>query len=821
MWGCSDIWKTIEKEIIPYVSKPSRYIGCEWNSIRKGEGDLAIALAFPDLCEVGMSNVLFRVLYGQLNSFKGVVAERFFAPWTDMEEILRAKGVPLFSLESRRPLRDFRLIIFLISYELEYTNLLNMLDLGRIPIFGRERTEDDPVVVAMGGISNPIPLSPFIDVFAIGDPELFAEELVETAIHCRGRSELLQALSSMKGFYVPSIGSEGPIRARITEDMDSLYFPTSQPVPYVDLVYDRLPIEVARGIVPARYGVLGKVRKRSPQKVLSIAREAYRSTGYEEIFLQFPGNEVLEIGDIVMKVAELLRSERVAIILPPLRPDCLTDEILSSIRKVKRTGITILVESASHDIRRMLGLDFDDDLLRSAVRLLAKWGWDSVRLHFTIGFPGETDRDRESIIDLIQKVKKAGREGRDKGLDLSLSISFFIPEPHTPFQWNEQLDLERMKGIRKELERGLRKEKVRVRWTSPEAAFLRGLLMRGDDSISDLIKLSWEMGARFDSSGTHLRMEIWEEAIGRSGVEPHRILGEAHPDSEFPWDFLDFGIRKDYLLSIREAIGRGERRPDGVPARVKEREGSGLYIAPSVRSGGSRFSRNQLLRARFGKKEMVRFISHLEMQRAILRALRRSMLPLAYSKGFNPRPRISMGPPLFVGATSTAEYMDFELERWIRPSDFKEQLGKQLPKGLEIIDVKVMDPSVESIMASATLLRYHVDVSGLVEGWDTEDWRNAISRVYSASEILVERRTEKGTKVVDIKPFIKEIWIENEDPVRIGMMLRTGGKGIARPHEVIRFMTRVEDMPALAMRVERVEIYSEKEGKVIPLFEIR
>jgi radical SAM-linked protein len=812
------IWR-IEKEIMPYVSKPSRYIGCEWNSIRKEDGDLFVALAFPDLTEVGMSQALFRILYGQLNGFKGVVAERFFAPWIDMEGLLRAKGIPLFSLENRRPLRDFDIILFLISYELEYTNVLNMLDLGGIRIFSEERSEGDPVVVAMGNITNPSPLSPFIDAFAIGDPEILAEELVEAAIRIRGREELLHALSSIKGFYVPSVGKGGRVEARIAGDLDSLYFPTSQPVPYVDLVYDRLPIEIARGIVPARYGVLGGVRRRSPQKILSIARESYRLTGYEEIFLQFPGNEHLEVEEVVGRIVDLLKGERVAVVLPPLRPDFITDGLLSSIQKVKRTGITLLVESASPDIRDMLGLSFEEDSIRSAVRLLAKWGWDSVRVHFTIGVPGETDTDRESIADLVQEMRRAGREGSDRGVNISLSISFFVPEPHTPFQWDGQVDLETMRDMRRGLEGRLRREGVRVRWASPEMAFLRGLLLRGDESVSLAIKSAWDMGARFDSSGSSLRMEKWEEAIGKAGLPVQWILGGRDRGSELPWGFLDFGIGEDRLISIRDAIGRGERRPDSIPPKARGWEERSFYITSSAR-GGSKPSRNQVIRVRFRKGDEVRFVSHLEMQRAISRAVRRSMLPIAYSKGFNPRPRISMGPPIFVGATSMAEYMDFELSRWVRPSDFRDQVGKQLPKGFEILDLKVMDPSAESIMSSATLARYHVDVSGLLKGWDIGDWRKAIERVLSSREIFVKRKVEDETKLLDIRPFVERIWIESESPIKIGMILRIGGGGLARPQEVIGFMTGIEDMPMLAMRVERVELYSEKGGRILSPLEI-
>ena len=490
------------------VEKPARYMGGEMGSIRKDRADVRFALAFPDVYEVGMSHLGLRVLYHILNDLEGIAAERVFAPWPDMEALMRTSNVPLVTLETATPLAACDIIGFTLQYELSYTNILNMLRLAGIPLLSKERTTPFPLILAGGPCAyNPEPLAPFLDAVLLGDGEEAIVEIATAAAasRCAGETkrELLERLSSIPGIYIPALfepeyrpdgtlsgisplkpGYES-VRRRFLSDLDSAPYPDSPVVPFMKTVHDRVAVEIARGCTRGcRFCQAGYVyrplRERSPETILDLVDKSLRATGYDEVsLLSLSTGDYSCIAPLVSELMNRYAEERVAVSLPSLRVGTLSDNVIEEIRKVRKTGFTLAPEAGSDRLRRVINKGIAEEDLVEAAAVIYNAGWRLIKLYFMIGLPGETVDDVSQISALARRVKDQSR-GSSVGGDVTVAVSTFVPKAHTPFQWEPQISLQETLDRQYQLHGELKKRKLKFKWQDAPLSFMEGVFARGD-----------------------------------------------------------------------------------------------------------------------------------------------------------------------------------------------------------------------------------------------------------------------------------------------------------------------------------------------------
>ncbi|HMB71369.1 MAG TPA: TIGR03960 family B12-binding radical SAM protein, partial [bacterium] len=565
-------------EILPRVEKPSRYLGNELNTVRKERkpGDLRFALAFPDLYDVGLSNLGILILYDILNRMDGVVAERSYAPGMDLEAMLRARGMPIFSWETKTPLGEFDAIGFSIQYELAATNILTMLDLAGIPIRAEDRGDRDPLIFAGGPcVYHPEPFSRFIDAFVVGDGEDAVVGLAKCVKETRGmpRHQRLKALTEIPGVYVPLLypmvrsangmivpDPNGPrIKKAMIRDMNAAPFPTSYIVPFTQQVHDRVSLEVLRGCTQGcRFCQAGMtyrpVRERSLETVEKLLEETLAKTGYEEISLSSLSTcDYSKVKHLVQQSVNQLTPKGVAVTLPSLRTDSFSVDLSDMVATAKKSGITFAPEAATPRLRALIDKWIpDEELLQTTGSVYAR-GWNKVKLYFMIGHPTETDEDVEAIARLARKVLERGRAVRP-GAQVNVGVSTFVPKPFTPFQWERQIDIEETRHKQDILRRMMNVRGIRFRPHEAENSWLEGIVSRGDRRVGELFELAWKEGARLDGWTEHFDFSKWQRAVEKWGVEPASLLRERGIDEPLPWDHIDIFITKKFLADdLRKA----------------------------------------------------------------------------------------------------------------------------------------------------------------------------------------------------------------------------------------------------------------------------
>jgi len=564
-----DLGKALSRKEILSVSKPARYMGKEWNMISgREEAEISVVLAFPDLYEIGMSHLGLKILYHILNSLPGVRAERAFVPWPDMGKMMKEKNIPLYSLENKIPLRDFEVIGISLQHELDYTNVLYLLDLAGIPLRSEERGEDFPLVLGGGPcVFNPEPISSFFDVFLLGEGEEALVEIVEVlkAMKNEGREKVLAELSKIEGCYVPSLYSvsyypDGKIKnispsrvvkKRWVKDLDSASYPQKIIVPYLNIVHDRIPLEIARGCTRGcRFCQAGMIyrphRERSPEKVIELAEKLVRSTGYEEIsLLSLSSTDYSNIEYLVKELSSRLSNEKVNISLPSLRMDAFSVEVARSLQEVRRSGLTFAPEAGSERLRRVINKNLTDEDIFQTIEKTFSWGWKEVKLYFMIGLPGEREEDIRGMADLVKEIL---RRGKKKGVHLG--ISAFIPKSHTPFQWVKQEEIESLNEKMNILHSLLHPlgRRVRYNWSDFEVNLIEGVLSRGDRRVSSVIERVYRKGGMMDNWREFFSLKRWQEGFAEEGLNmdfyTHRERGK---EEIFPWEHLSSGVSKDFL----------------------------------------------------------------------------------------------------------------------------------------------------------------------------------------------------------------------------------------------------------------------------------
>ncbi len=587
------------EKILEKVQKAPRYTGGEMNTAVKpwNECPLHFGFCFPDTYEVGMSHLGMKILYGLINRESWSLCERFFMPWTDMIALMEEEELPLLSMESRHPLREFDVVGFTLQYEMSFSNILAMLRMGGVPVESKDRGENDPIVVAGGPCAfNPEPLADFIDAFMIGDGEDVMTELNRVILERKekklSRESCLKNLAKLEGVYVPSLYDvvyhedgtiasvtpncpEAPeiIRKRVVVDLNNTYFPEELPVPYTEVIFDRIMLEIMRGCTRGcrfcQAGILYRpVRERSMEKLIDLAEKLQSSTGYEEISLSsLSSGDYSCLPELIRALMKRLKEQRVSISLPSLRIDSVLKESLEETQQVKKTSLTFAPEAGTQRMRDVINKGVTEEDLLGKVRDAFEGGWSSVKLYFMSGLPTETTEDLDGIADLARKVIaeyfNVPKTQRAKGLRVTVSVSVFVPKPFTPFQWAAQDTVETVIGKQEHLKEVLNIKGVTFHWHEPYVSYLEACFARGDRRMGAVLKRAWEKGCILDGWNETFRFDTWMEAFRECGLDPAFYANRERPKEEIlPWDHIDSGVTKAFLWREKEKSERAETTRD-------------------------------------------------------------------------------------------------------------------------------------------------------------------------------------------------------------------------------------------------------------------
>ena len=823
------------KEFLSIISKPVRYLGQEIHSIRKHPAgvQLKFCLAFPDVYEVGMSHLGIQILYHLLNGIKGVVCERVFAPWVDMEKVLRDKRIPLSSLESSTPLHRFDIVGFSLQYELCLTNVLNMLDLSDIPLFSKDRDDRFPLIIAGGPLAfNPAPIADFFDALVIGDGEEVASEICDVAFQLKEvgakKEDFLKSLSRLEGVYVPNLHGEGKkIRKRTVSDLNQAFFPFCPIIPYMKVVHDRLNIEIARGCKRGcRFCEAGFIhrpyRERSPSVIHEILNASLERTGYEELsLLSLSAGDYSSIGPLLSDLMDRYETKRVAVSFPSLRIESIVGRLAEEVRRVRRTGFTIAPEAGTERLRKVVNKELDEGVLFQGLSDLFSKGWKNVKLYFMMGLPTEKEEDLRGIFDLAKKMASIG-ERQKIHPNISVSVSTFVPKPHTPFQWESQIPLEEMKEKLRLMKDGVKRNRLRFKWQDPHLSFLEGIFSTGDQSLSRVLVEAFRLGCRFDGWTDQFRYPLWKEAIEKTGLKTDLRSRSRRFEHVLPWSFIDTGIDAPFLW---EEYQRGLQEKISPPC-VKENchrcgvcNGEAIAIKESdpveLRPLGKMAKKNmqkkgikKKIRLKFSKVEEMRFLSHLELAHLFYRASKRADLPLCFSEGFHPMPRIIFATALPVGMESLMEMVDIEFEGKISPLDVLERLNQTLPRGVEIQEAEEV-PFFFHLASLSHPSVYWIPLDPLLS---KEEAILKIKKALDEKEFFVHQERDGKKRSVNIRPLIEKMDVKEkkeslgEEPQwGVELVLRRATGRTAKPIEIVEAVFGLDREPLAQCKVIKLE----------------
>ncbi len=841
-------------ELVLRAQKPSRYVGAELGAVAKDlpSAGLRFALAFPDTYEVGMSNLGFRLLYALLNDRPEIACERVFLPWPDMEGMLREKGLPLFSLESRAPIAAFDVLGITLQFELSYTSALALVDLAGIPLLARDRTDAHPLVVGGGPCAfNPEPVADFFDCFAVGEGEEVALEIADAVRESgfrRGgatRGEVLARLARIPGVYVPSffaprydprtrglaaieplVPGYETIERRVMPDLDAL--PTTayvRPlVPFMQTIHDRLPIEIQRGCTRGcRFCQVGMItrptRQRDPKQVLRLAETGLRASGYEEVgLLSLSSGDYSPLNGLLDDFLARWEGERIAMSLPSLRTETMSSSLAQRIGRIRKTGFTLAPEAATERMRAVINKgNREEDLLRAVESVFAN-GWSLLKLYFMIGLPEERDEDVAAIAELAKRSLGAARRALPKGQGsaaIHLAASTFVPKPFTPFQWEPMIppDETRRRQALVSAALGGRHGAIQFKPHDSRQSSIEGALALGDRRAGAAVLSAYRRGQRLDGWTEWFDERRWLDAF--ADCEREHGVGidwYAHRrrrlDEILPWDRIDCGVTKVYLAKQLAAARNLAEVEDCVLAPcsvcgacdyevVKNRvyEAKDYVPEPPPPPRPPEPEERTRVRVRWAKLGRLVALSHLETMHALLRAVRRAGIPVAFSQGYHPKPRVSFGPALGVGIESSCEHMDLEVIGRADPGEVAARLGRELPEGLRVLGAEAVEPGAPSIAESLRAVHYRAEFPR--DLWGEEALARRVGAFLGAERAVVTRdappkskggkRHRKiaaaGRREIDLRQIVTHLAVEGAGVVAFS--LRADPSGSARPVEVL------------------------------------
>lgn len=861
----------IKKLLSPHlvsVLRPARYVGGELNMIRKDSGtqNVSICLAFPDIYDIGQSYTGFYILYHILNNRPGTLCERTFAPWTDMEEVMRREGIPLWSLESFLPVSSFDAVGFTLQYELHYPTVLNMLDLAGIPIHSRDRSDGDPLVLGGGPCcTNPEPVADFFDAILLGDGEDAFPEMLDVIESSKNnglsREETLQKLATVEGVYVPSLytamyddgqftgieaeaGAPMPVRARYVGELKPEHYPEKPLVPNTQVVHDRLAVEISRGCSRGcRFCNAGMAyrppRHKSIDNLVHEITTGIKHTGYEEVSLiSLSTTDYPDLESLIGRLGCELGQKGVSISLSSMRADNFSVRMAAAVAGGRKSSLTFAVEAATQRLRNVINKNLTEEQLFETLETALAGGWNGFKLYFMIGLPTETAEDVAEIAELLNRVDRLLK--KHHGRRVNVTVSAFSPKPATPFQWAGHDSVATLREKVSSIKKLMRSRTIKINDPDPVVSKLECLLGRGGRNMGAVIEAAWRDGCRLDGWSEHFSADRWRTVFADRGIDMEAGEPERKPGTPLPWSHLDFGISEKYLLRERDRAISGESTPNCADqcqqcgefapfcaamkrkaphktSAMPEPAGKETIASSSAQFGRKRktvasgminpFAADVQFRIRFAKREPLRYTSHLDILRYFERAIRRAGLPLAFSQGFHPHPKISFGPPLSLGMTSTAEYADIVLQKPY--PDIEQILGSELKPGLELLGIRPIHTKPTSLNAAIVEARYEVPYP------TGDDIERRISSILDQPEIIVERMGKKGVKQVNIRPGILDITTgANGSGVTVTLSAEPGSA--VKPTEAFRLLFD-EDIPDGVVRTEQ---YARINGRRISPLEV-
>ena len=833
----------LDQLLTPDIVRPARYLGNELGAKHKEWASAVVrwVLTYPEVYEVGASNLGHIILYNILNAQPRQLCDRTYLPAPDLAQKLKQTKTPLFALESRRCLTDFDILGFSLSYELGATNILEMLDLAAIPLTWRERDAGNYPLIFAGGqtaTSNPEPYADFFDFIALGDGEELLPEigliLEEGKLANLSKEELLLDLAQIPGVYVPRFYDVTPIGAVIPNRDDvpkRILRRVATPipaysiglVPFVETVHDRLVVEIRRGCTRGcrfcQPGMLTRpARDVQPEAVIESIEKGMRATGYNEFsLLSLSCSDYLALPAVGMEIKNRLQNENISLSLPSQRVDRFDENIANIIGGNRQSGLTFAPEAGTQRMRDVINKGLTNEELLRGIKTAVEQGWDKVKLYFMIGLPGETDVDVIGIAETVRWLRRECRLPKRKPLDFTLTISNFTPKPHTPFQWHSVSTAEfiRKQELLKQEFQGMRG--VKVNYTDVRISAMEDFIGRGDRSLGKVVLRAWQLGAGMDAwwDNTEKAYQAWSQAIEESGLTwkyrqveqgEWNIFADTDKDileRPLPWDHLDTGIDKKWLEEDLKRALDAATVPDcsfegcshcGV---CSVDFGHNIVIeAPAIPGFAGHFQPNQeraqRIRVWFGKIGEMALVSHLDLVRLFDRVVRRAAIPISFTGGFHPGPRISIANALSLGATSSGEIVDFELTKVIDLETFKQQLRAQLPADLPVYQVEEIPLNAPAATRLLEKAEYLLTFNS--EGIDCQQWQNWLEAIKQATVMEREKTTKSGKKVtINLREQLYELELKTVDKEAVLCYVgscRNDGT-LLQPDHIVEMLERV------------------------------
>ncbi len=874
-WTPDLLDRILTQEVLPLVSKPNRYVGNELGLIPKewDRAEVRFLLCYPDVYEVGMSHTGTQILYHIVNRDPRWLLDRTYTPWPDMEAQLRERGIPLWGLQQRRPVREYDLLGFTLQSELTYTNILTVLDLSGIPLRAEDRTADDPIVMIGGPCaSNPEPLAAFVDLALIGDAEDALPEVLEIVGEWKarrpgtpvprlpgdegggirdtgtpghrdtGRQHLLERLATqVPGAYVPALyqvppsgrtprpragapeGTPFPVTARTVPMLRPEDYPREMVVSLTEITHDRLPIEVMRGCVRGcRFCQAGYLyrpaRERDIDDTVQIAERGIKQSGWQEIsLLSLSTADYSRATELADRMSRTMVDRGVSVSLPSLRADAFSVALAEAVSRVRKSGFTFAPEAGSQRLRDVINKEISEQDILSAIDQAMESGWTSVKLYFMIGHPTENEEDFEELARLMDEIRAILRRHSGRR-SITASFSPFVPKAHTSFQWERQDTIEETRDKLSWIKRRLKGRGVDIRHHDNGETAIEGIISRGGREVAAVIEGAWLRGARFDGWSEHCSPGYWEQALNENGMTLLDAFREIGEEEELPWEIVSYGIDRRYFAKERRRAYEV-----GTTAECKNQRCSACGVCdfqalhniltapaadpvPDPVRGVLQGVPGTTVRLGYTKGEAVRFISHLDLMRELQRTLRRAELPVLYSEGFSPRPKVSAGPPLALGWTSDAEWIDVEFAGdWPeeRLRKLLDDLNAHVAAGIAFTTAAAMPKQTSSLVTgiaqSGYVARFPSPPFATTLGTLTE----AATTFMAAPSAVIERRGKKRSRKVDIRPLVQEFAVVAEDEAVLRITTASGQ--LVKPTEVLREALALEERQVPLIIIHKFE----------------